>query len=137
MVEFAFAFAVLFPLFTGTFEFGYGFFVYNQMKNAVREGARYASLRTYNAPDSAYTEAYGTAVKNIVVYGNPAGGPKPLVPGLTTANVLLTVTFVDRVPAQVTVKIQNYQLSTIFKRFVLSKPECTFPYIGRFAPNGT
>jgi Flp pilus assembly protein TadG len=137
LVEFALTFVVLFPLMTGVFQFGYCLFTYNELKNAVREGARYASLLTYDSNSSTYSSAFGSAVRNIVVYGNPSGGSTPSVPRLTTANVSLAVTFRSGVPASIAVSITNYSLPAAFTTFVLNKPSCTFPYTGRYAPAGT
>jgi Flp pilus assembly protein TadG len=137
LVEFALTFAVLFLLMTGSFQFGYCLFTYSQLKNAVREGARYASLLTYDSSSSAYSSAFGSAVRNMVVYGNPAGGSAAAVPHLTTANVSLAVTFRSGVPAGITVSITNYSLPAVFTTFVLNKPGCMFPYTGRYAPAGT
>ena len=136
LIEFALTFAVFFPLMTGTFQFGYCFFTYNQLKNAVREGARYASLLTYDSSSSTYSSAFGSAVRNMVVYGSPAGGSTPSVPRLTTANVSLAVTFGSGVPKRITVSITNYSLPAAFTTFVMNKPSCTFPYTGRYAPAG-
>ena len=137
LIEFAITFVILFPLMAGVFEFGYAFFIYNQLKNAVREGSRYASLITYDSATATYSDAFGNAVRNMAVYGNPAGGTTPNIPRLTTAHVALSVTFTNGVPAAVTVSIRGYSLDTIFKTFVLNKPSCTFPYVGRYAPIGT
>ena len=49
LIEFALAFGFLFPVLTGTFQFGYAFFVYNELQTAVREGARYAAFKTYDS----------------------------------------------------------------------------------------
>ncbi len=136
LIEFAIGFGVLFPILYGTFEFGYAFFIYNQLKNATREAARYASLKTYNTNTSQYTSAYGTAVKNMVVYGDPNGGTTPIVSGLSAGNVSLTVVFARNKPGTVIVRIQNYPLDTVFQTFHLNKPSCSFPYSGRYAPAG-
>ncbi len=136
VLEFALTFVVLFPMMMGVFEFGYAFFLYNQLKNAVREGSRYASLATYDSSTAAYTDAYGNAVKNMVVYGSPSGGTQSLVPRLNTAHVRVAVTFARGVPASVTVRVENYPLDTGFKTLLLHKPSCTFTYVGRYAPAG-
>lgn len=136
VLEFALTFVVLFPMMLGVFEFGYAFFLYNQLKNAVREGSRYASLATYDSSTAAYTDAYGNSVKNMVVYGSPTGGTQPLIPRLNTAHVRIAVTFANGVPAAVTVGVQNYPLETGLKTLLLRKPSCTFPYVGRYAPAG-
>lgn len=137
VVEFALAFAVLFPLMAGVFQFGYAFFIYGEMKNAVREGARFGSLLTYASPNPTCTQEYLDAVRNMTVYGDPAGGATPVVPNLSMANVAVTVAFSAGVPSTVTVATSNYSLPAVFTTFVLNKPSSTFPYIGRYAPAGS
>jgi len=77
MLEFALGTLILVPVFAGTFQFGYTFFVYNNLDTAVRGGARYASLRSYDSATSTPSSAFSTAVKNMVVYGNSAGTGNP------------------------------------------------------------
>src|SRR5262245_17518824 len=55
LIEFALAFGFLFPCLTGTFQFGYAFFIYNELQNAVRQGARYAAFKTYDSSSSTPT----------------------------------------------------------------------------------
>ena len=52
LVEFALSFSLLVPVFLGVYEFGYAFYVYNEMQTAVRSGARYASRRVYDSATS-------------------------------------------------------------------------------------
>jgi Flp pilus assembly protein TadG len=134
LIEMAIATTILLPLFYGTFQFGLAFFYYNELANAVRAGARYGAYRTYNSPTSTPSAAYVTAVQNMVVYGSPNGGTKPVVPGLTTDNVSITVAWPSNRPQSVRVAISNFSMNTIISRFQLNKPVSTFPFIGRFAP---
>jgi Flp pilus assembly protein TadG len=138
LVEFTLSATFLIALFLGVWQFGYGFFIYNELEEAVRAGARYASLRTYNSGTSTPTADFLTAVQNVVVYGDPAGGTTPIAPGLTTANVSLTVTFsatVPGVPTNMNVAITGYQLPTYFGSQTLTgKPTTTFPFVGVFGP---
>lgn len=134
LVEFALAFGFLFPVLTGTFQFGYAFFVYNELQNAVRQGARYAAYKTYDSSSATPSTAFANSVKNAVVYGNPAGGTAPIVPSLTTANVNLQVTFTSGVPEMMTVSIQNYTLDAFLRTFSISKPAASFSYVGVYAP---
>jgi len=134
LVEFTLSAAFLIALFLGVWQFGYGFYIYNELEEAVRAGARYASLSTYNSANATPTAAFQTAVQNIVVYGNPAGGTTPVAPGLTTANVSVTVTFTT-VPTEMNVAITGYQLPTYFGSQALNgKPTTTFPFVGVFGP---
>jgi Flp pilus assembly protein TadG len=134
-IEFALSFAFLFAVFTGVFRFGYAFYQYNHLENAVRGGARYASLRTYDSATETPSAEYLTAVRNMVRYGSPAGGATPIAPGLTADRVSVTMTMDRNVPHRVTVAIVNYQIDTVFTTFTLdNKPKVSFPYLGRFAP---
>src|SRR5882724_8796693 len=85
MLEFGLASLVLIPMFLGTFQFGYTFYVYNLMTTQVRAGARYASMRTFRCGNPASITNFKAHVKNVVIYGTPtAGGAGTnLVPGLT------------------------------------------------------
>jgi Flp pilus assembly protein TadG len=135
LIEFALAFGLLFPVLVGTFQFGYAFFLYNELQNAVRAGARYAAFKTYNSSSATPPAAFTDTVRNTVVYGNPAGGTIPVVPSLTTANVNLTVTFVNGVPGVMTVSIQNYTLNAFLKTFTIHRPSASFSYVGVYAPS--
>src|SRR2546422_4254848 len=84
MIEFALASFILLPMFFGAFQFGYTFYVYNLLCSQVRAAARYGSIRAFYAADSA---KYQTALKNVVIYGNPDGSGTAIEPGITAANV--------------------------------------------------
>jgi hypothetical protein len=108
---------------------------------AVREGARYASLKPYDSRTTTPTSAFQTAVQNMVVYGNssPADGAAPIVPGLTAGNVQLTVTGGGAgtltAPTQITVSITGFQVDSVFGKWNLNgKPNATFPYTGILTP---
>ncbi len=85
LVELAIAASVFLTALFGVIEFGRFFWTHNALRDAARRGARYASVRKNDA-------AGQTAVKKMVVYGDPNANPataKPVIPGLTTANVTL------------------------------------------------
>ncbi len=135
MIEFALAFAMLFPVLAGTFQFGYAFYIYNTLETAVRAGARYASLRTYDSPSETPSDNYLSTVRNMVVYGDPNGGDTPVVPGLAPEHVTVDVTFVDGLPRKVTVGVDDYQANAVFRLLDFNtKPTVTMPYVGRFDP---
>ena len=59
----------------------------------------------------------------------------PVVSGLTTANVQLTVTFVAGAPSAMTVAITNFRVLSYFGRVTLNgKPYVWFPYLGTWGP---
>jgi len=135
IIEFALAFTVLVPLLFGTFQFGYDFYQYNKLAGAVRGAARFASLRSYNSTSATPPGDFTTAVKNVALYGDPAGGTVPQLSGLTAQNINLQVVMLNNVPSTVTVSVTNYGLSTVFWSWnLVNKPSATFRYTGRFAP---
>jgi Flp pilus assembly protein TadG len=137
LVELTLSLTFLAALFLGTWQYGYAFYTYAQLEQAVRDGARYASLITYDSGTSTPSDAFQAAVQNVVVYGDPApaNGATPVAPGLTTNNVSLTVTWLNGVPTAMTVAITGYQIPTYFGNATLNgKPTTTFPFVGIFGP---
>lgn len=138
MIEFALSATLLTFAFTGVFQAGYSMYIYNQLQSAVRAGARYASLATVNKTAGSTTDPadYDTAVKNVVLYGTPSPGanPTPVVPGLTTANVSVQLTFdASAVPTYVTVKISSYSIDAVVNSLSLTnKPLLKMPYMGQY-----
>jgi len=135
MIEFAIGAGVLTSIFAGTFQFGYTFYQYNLLKNAVGDGARYASLRPYDSSTSTPSSTFQQAVQNMVVYGDPAGGTSPMAPHLSTSNVNLNVTFTNGVPTAMTVSITGYTIGAVFGSTTLTnKPSVTYAYQGIYQP---
>src|SRR5690349_18070475 len=108
MVELAASAPLLLIVFSACFQYGYYFYVYNRLESAVRAGARYASRRSYDSNTSTPSTAFTTAVTNMVVYGSPTAGTQPVVPGLASGNIKLSVTMLDGVPSQMKVYITGY-----------------------------
>jgi len=139
MVEFALSACVLFPLFIGTFQYGYTFYVYNLLCAHMRGGARYASLKTFQA---SHSDAWKTAVKNMILYGNSAGTGAMIQPGLTAAQIDVEIkdpngnnADATHVPYYVTVSTTNYSVDAVMTTFNFNgKPAVQFPYLGRYAP---
>ena len=141
LIEFALSFVLLFSLFAGIFQFSYSFYVYNTLVTAVREGARYASLKPYDSTSVTPTSAFLTAVQNMVIYGDatPAQGAKPVVAGLTNSNVTVVPTGgasgTLTAPTQISVSITNFRVDSAFGAWTLmNKPNATFPYTGILTP---
>lgn len=135
MVEFALGAGVLIAVFSGTFQFGYTFYQYNALGTVVNDGARYASLRPYDSTTTTPSNGFLSAVRNMVVYGNPAGGSTPIVPGLTTSNVNLSMAFLNGVPSAVTVYIDGYVINSVFAQTTCTKkPQVQYRYLGIYSP---
>ena len=83
MLELAVSAGVMVTCLAGTFQFGYTFYVYNQLVTAVGNGARYAAQRTYRAATPDDIDRGNAAIRNMVVYGDaqPATDAAPVVAG--------------------------------------------------------
>jgi len=135
MIEFALGSGILVMAFVGTFQFGYTFLEYHNLENAVARGARYASLIPYDSTTTIPSGTFSTAVKNMVLYGSSTAGTSPAVPGLTAANVNLTVTFTNGVPGAMTISVSGYSINSIFATSTLTnKPRITYAYQGIWTP---
>ena len=104
LVEFAIGATLFLTVMFAVIEFGRAWWVHNALADAARRGARYAVVHT--AADSA-------AVKNVVVYGDPAGGSTPLVDNLTTSNVNVTYSSFGLSGGTATVSISNYSFQFV------------------------
>ena len=134
MIEFAISVGVLFPVLSGSFQFGYSFYIYNEMQTATRAGARYASILAYDSPNSTPSASFATAVQNMVVYGDPAGGTDPVVPGLAPENVTVNMAFVSGAPREITIGIDNFRVNAVVKMVDFNtKPHVTYRYTGRWS----
>ena len=104
LVEFSIAATVFLTAMFGVIEFGRALWVHNALADAARRGARYAVLNT---------SANAAQVKNVVVYGDPAGGTKPVVPNLTTGNVTVNYSSFALNKGTATVGITNYKFQFV------------------------
>ena len=100
LVEFAIGATVFLTVMFGVVEFGRCLWAHNALSDAARRGARYA----INHPSSEVD-----AVKNVVIYGDPAGGTKPLVDNLKEENVDVKYSNFGLGEGTVSVSITNYQ----------------------------
>jgi len=105
LVEYAIAATVFVTMLFAVLEFGRALWVHNALTDAARRGARYAVLHSVNSDAS---------VKNVVVYGDSAGGTQPFLPDLTTGNVEVTYSPDFSVnEGTATVKITNYKFNFV------------------------
>lgn len=135
IVEFAVSTALLFPLLAGTFQLGYSLYAYNKLESAVKAGARYAALRTYDSSTATPSAAFTQAIQNMVVYANPNGGTTPIIPGLTTDKIVLSVAMYSGTPDMITVTVSSFQIDAVVARITLAgKPSSSYRFQGRYAP---
>jgi Flp pilus assembly protein TadG len=144
MVEFALASSVLIPLFLGTFQFGYTFYVYNLLSTQMRSGARFASMKAYKC-SGAGDANYKQKVRNVVRFGNPSGTGSVIEPGLTDAEVTVYIrdsTGADasttKTPNYVEVYTTSYVVNSLFTTYTFTnKPYVRMPYLGNYQPTLT
>ena len=108
LVEYSIALLVFLIATFGVIEFGRALWVHNALADAARRGARYASLHSAN--DIAN-------VKNVVVYGDPAGGAQPSIPNLTVDNVDVDYSNFGLNKGTVSVSVTNYQFQFVVPVF--------------------
>jgi Flp pilus assembly protein TadG len=132
VLEFALGWALLWSLFAGVYQIGYGFYVYNVLLTSVANAAELGSKLGY---DTGSTSSYTTSIKNMVVYGDTATGTKALVPNLTTSNVNVNVSLDSAgMPRDVTVTITGYTINALFMSYALNnKPRATTLYYGQIS----
>lgn len=104
LVEFAIGATVFLTMMFAVLEFSRVLWVHNALTDAARRGARYAVVHTSASTDS---------VKNVVVYGDPAGGTNPVVMNLTTDNVTVTYTNFALDGGTASVSITGYQFQFV------------------------
>lgn len=132
MVEFAISWFLLWSLFSGLYQFGYAFYVYNVLETSVADAAQFGSRLGY---DTASPTSYVTTLKNMVVYGDETAGTKALAPNLTTSNVNVSVNLDGAgMPRYVTVNITGYAINALFATYSLNnKPAVTTLYYGQIS----
>jgi len=129
LLEFALGWSILWALFAGIYQFGYTFYVYNTVLTSVANAAEMGSKMTY---DTASPTTYSDALKNMVVYGSTTAGTTPIVRGLATSNVTVTVNLAGTIPSDVTITINNYSIDAVFTTFTFNgKPRATTVFMGQ------
>jgi Flp pilus assembly protein TadG len=129
VLEFALGWSILWFLFSGVYQFGYAFYVYNVLQTQVANAAELGSKLGY---DNASPNTYKTALQNMVVYGDETStGLNAVVPGLTTNNVSVVLNNASY-PQDVTITITGYTIDAFFTKFALNnKPRATVAYYGQ------
>lgn len=142
LLEFALTSSLMTFLLLGTFQFGQGLLTYNSLVNGVRHGARYASMaKISNSGNASLSSAYVDAVRNAVVYGDPAVAETdkpPIVPSLQPSQVDVQVEFdAGNVPRNVTVRLNSYTINAVGTSFTIrNKPSLQMPFLGQYCPTG-
>jgi Flp pilus assembly protein TadG len=108
LVEFSIAATVFLVALFAVLEFGRALWVHNALTDAARRGARYAVLHDASAATDA-------KIRNVVVYGDPAGGTNPVVPNLaaTATDITISRSGFGLDTGTVSVSITNYQFQFV------------------------
>src|SRR6201988_4051181 len=104
LVEFAIGATVFLTAMFAVLEFGRALWVHNALADAARRGARYAAEHQVSDADK---------VKNVVVYGDPAGGTTPVVDNLSISNVAVNYSSFGLNGGTVSVSVTNYQFQFV------------------------
>ena len=104
LVEFAIGVTVFVTAMFAVLEFGRALWVHNALSDAARRGARYAVL---------HSSGSAAEVKNVVVYGDPAGSGQPMLNNLSTANVNVVYNNFGLNDGPVSVSITGYQFQFV------------------------
>ena len=125
------AFPFFWMLFSGVYQIGYAYYVYDRLAVATENAALLGARLTY---DSSNASAFSTSLKNMVLYGSETAGTYPVVRGLTTANVAVDPHLDGNwIPRYITVNITGYSINALFKTFSLpNKPGATGLYYGQY-----
>lgn len=118
LVEFAIGATVFLTVLFGVLEFGRALWTHNALNDAARRAARYAVNQPASSPAGVKTSGTNVgpslaAIRNVGVYGDPAGGSKPLVTDLTPENLNVQYTGFGLGQGTVAVTITNYQFKFV------------------------
>jgi Flp pilus assembly protein TadG len=127
LVEFAISATVFLTAMFAVMEFGRVLWTHNALSDAARRATRYAVNQRASTPPGVSTTGTNvgpslTAIRNVAVYGDPAGGSQPLINDLTTDNVNVQYQQFGLGAGTVAVTITNYRF-----RFVVPIIGTTIP----------
>lgn len=118
LVEFAIGATVFLTALFAVLEFGRALWTHNALADAARRAARYAVNQPASSTPGASTTGVNVgpsvaAIRNVAVYGDPAGGSKPLVTDLTPENLNVRYSNFGVGQGTVAVTITNYQFKFV------------------------
>ena len=118
LVEFAIGATVFLTVMFCVLEFGRALWIHNALADAARRAARYAVNQPASTPPGVKVTGTNvgpsvTAIKNVAVYGDPAGGTQPLVNDLTPEKVNVKYSDFGLGAGTVAVTITEYQFQFV------------------------
>ncbi len=135
MLEFALGFALLWSLFSGIYQIGYAYYIYDRLTVATANAVQLGCRLGY---DTGSPSTFSTALQNMVLYGSETAGTYPIVPNLNAGNVAVNAHLdANGMPRYVTVNITGYTINALFTSFALpNKPGATGLYYGQITCSG-
>ena len=139
-MEFAIAATVFVTAMFAVIEFGRALWTHNALADAARRAARYAVNQPASNP--AGTKTTGTnvgpsvsAIRNVAIYGNPAGTGQSMVNGLVPANLDVKYTNFGVGSGTVAVTVTSYQFKFVipFHGATISMPDYNTTLTGESA----
>lgn len=127
LVEFAIGATVFLLVMFGVIEFGRALWTHNALADAARRAARYAVNQPASNPAGVNTTGTNvgpslTAIRNVGVYGDPAGGTQPLVNNLTPENLNVQYTNFRVGDGTVAVTVTDYDFQFVVPIFGATIP---------------
>ena len=121
---------VLAPVTVGLARWGATAYVVHEMQTAVAQGAAFAATAPLSlaGPDAEFERQ----ARNVVLYGNAAGGERPRIPGLNAADIQVTIGREGGIPRSVEVGVGGYEGPGGVVRLEAG-PRVSLPYRGRIA----
>ena len=118
LVEFSIGATVFLTAMFAVIEFGRALWTHNALADAARRAARYAINQPASTPPGVKTTGTNvgpsiTAIKNVAIYGDPAGGTKPVVNNLTAANIDVDYQQFGLGEGTVAIIVKDYQFQFI------------------------
>ncbi|MDQ3666312.1 MAG: pilus assembly protein [Acidobacteriota bacterium] len=118
LVEFAIGATIFLTASFAVIEFGRALWTHNALADAARRAARYAVNQPASNPPGVKTTGLNvgpsvSAIRNVAVYGDPAGGSQPMVNDLTPANLNVQYTNFGVGDGTVAVTITDYQFQFV------------------------
>ena len=118
LLEFAICATVFLTAMFAVLEFGRALWTHNALADAARRATRYAVNHPASSPPGVVTTGTNvgpsvTAIRNVAIYGDPLGGPKPLVNDLTATNVNVQYTGFGVGEGTAAVTITDYQFQFV------------------------
>lgn len=136
LIEFAFALALMVPIVAGGWQFYEAYLRMEEIQQAAIRGAQFASNLPYESESEVPPSDFRRAVENVILYRNPNGGGRSVVPGLRRDMLRLSMRFEAGRPAELAVSVDGYRLPLFAGGGITlrgRRPLASYPFRGHWA----